>query len=107
MGVGVVEMAASYPDPTPSYFQGVGPGYEAFEMVDKMSWCIDNHGLYCHSQSNPGLGRICFCSLGTPLLWTPCSLIPSLYSPAFFFTMCEKKSWGVETGNEARDPLGT
>ena len=30
------------------------------------------------------------------------SLVPSLYSPALFFRLCAKKSWGVETGNEAR-----
>ena len=28
------------------------------------------------------------------------SLVPSLYSPGFF-SHCAKKSWGVETGNEA------
>ena len=50
---------------------------------------------------------------GTPLSCTQCashvdmkrstaSLVPSLYSPAFFHILCAKKSWGVETGNEAR-----
>ena len=32
-----------------------------------------------------------------------CSLVPSLHSPAFFFSTVQKKSWGVETGNEAKE----